>query len=84
VPAARTLAWRGELPVGQGLAGGRQGTAEEGAGGADGAAGRPGAHAQPGAQPAGRRAGLHALFGAGSATGVDDRKFVEPVAFQAV
>ena len=74
----------GELAVGQGLAGGRQGTAEEGSGGADGAAGRPGAHAQPGPQPAGGRAGLYALFGAGNATGVDDRKFAEPVAFQAV
>jgi hypothetical protein len=54
VPWAQDLGVGGrELPVGQGLAGLRQGAAVQGAGGADPAGGGGGAQPQPGAEPPG-------------------------------
>jgi hypothetical protein len=73
-----------QLAVGQGLAGLSEGATEQGPGGADAAVGGAGAHPEAGPQPTGRGGRLEAVFGAGSAAGIDGREGLEPVAFQAV
>ena len=61
---------RRDGPLDQGLAGGGQGTAEQGPGGPDQAGGRTGTHAQPGSEPGGGGADLDALLGPGGPPGI--------------
>jgi hypothetical protein len=73
-----------QLPGGQGLGGSGQGATKQGPGGAHEAGGGAGPHAQPAPEPGGGGAGLHAVFGAGGAAGVQVGEFGEPLAFQAL